>query len=149
MIALGGTATISLSVAAAAASADVVLIPAATSADDGMLPDASVEPSKASAVVLVLERVLIVTLLTGPFEECSMLGAEGEGELVRQVPPIGFLPGDSGSGVGFRNSESIKASSDGSSLLMPESNRGRFLSCCEPEASRESLRVLEDSVIEP
>jgi hypothetical protein len=89
-----------------------------------------------------------VTLLRGPFEDGSMFRAEGEGELFKQALPVDPSLGESGSRITPGKPESVKASSDRRLSLWPESNRGRFLFCCELDASRESLRVLEDSVIE-
>lgn len=106
----------------------------------------SAELSKASLALFAAERVLIVTLLRVGFAEGSIAG--GEGELLRQVPPVGVFLGENGSWKESGRPESVKASSDRRLSLWPESNRGRFRSCCEPDASRESLRVLDDSVIE-
>ena len=89
----------------------------------------------------------MVTLLRGPFEEGSMLVVAGEDERLRQVAPFDFLLGESESGEASGKPESVKASSDRRLSLWLESSRGRFLSCCKLDASRESLRVLEDSVI--
>jgi hypothetical protein len=53
----------------------------------------STEPSMASFVLFEAKRVLIVTLLRGPFEEDSISGGVGEGKRLRQVLPAGSVLG--------------------------------------------------------
>jgi hypothetical protein len=49
--------------------------------------------------------------------------------------------------AGAGQAESVRASSEESSSVLLELSLGRFRSCCDPDSSKESLRVREGSGI--